>query len=266
MANISLQRFDQDGIELIIDTQTGESFASQAGYARMSGLDYSTIRKRVERLGVTFEPLKRSQIETVDGFRAVTLIPENLICQWLVRDNPELALKVMQLGVRLFLHTIAGFNVKSEAVKVNGIESQVAELTKSNEKLEGLVEIQKEAIASFGNQISVFEQKYQGLEYLVKELAFQSLMNECQIERLEANPTEKVIVQKEQTGREKLISDMSVFINDYEQKYEVSPKIRVLQHRFGGKRIEIGNGRVSRPTAAILKDLMPEVEKYRKSI
>ena len=111
MAVSSLQRFDQDGIELIIDTQTGESFASQAGYARMSGVDYSTIRKRVERLGVTFEPLKRSQIETVDGFRAVTLIPEDLICQWLIKDNHELALKVMQLGVRLFLHTIAGFQV-----------------------------------------------------------------------------------------------------------------------------------------------------------
>lgn len=116
MANLSLQRFDQDGIELIIDTQTGESFASQAGYARMSGVDYSTIRKRVERLGVTLEPLKRSQIETVDGFRAVTLIPEDLICQWLVKDNLELALKVMQLGVRLFLHTLAGFRVKSEAI------------------------------------------------------------------------------------------------------------------------------------------------------
>lgn len=265
MANLILQRFDKDGIELIIDTQTGESFASQAGYARMSGVEYSTIRKRTERLGVTFEPLKRSQIETVDGFRSVTLIPEDLICQWLVRDNPELALKVMQLGVRLFLHTIAGFNTKSQVVKVNSVEGQITELTKSNEKLEGLVEIQKEAIASFGNQISVFEEKYQVLEHLMKELAFQSLINEYQIERL-GKPAEKVIVHKGQTGRERLISDMAVFINDYEQKHGILPKIRVLQHRFSGRKVEIGNGRVSWPTAAILKDLMPEVEKYRKSI
>ena len=31
MTNISLQRFDHDGIEVIIDTQTGESFASISG-------------------------------------------------------------------------------------------------------------------------------------------------------------------------------------------------------------------------------------------
>ena len=137
MAVSSLQRFDQDGIELIIDTQTGESFASQAGYARMSGVDYSTIRKRVERLGVTLEPLKRSQIETVDGFRAVTLIPEDLICQWLIKDNHKLALKVMQLGVRLFLHTIAGFQVKSEAIETNKqLENQIAKLTAKIDELD----------------------------------------------------------------------------------------------------------------------------------
>ena len=137
MTNSSLQRFDQDGIELIIDTQTGESFASQAGYARMSGVDYSTIRKRVERLGVTLEPLKRSQIETVDGFRAVTLIPEDLICQWLIKDNHKLALKVMQLGVRLFLHTIAGFQVKSEVIETNKqLENQIAKLTAKIDELD----------------------------------------------------------------------------------------------------------------------------------
>lgn len=137
MINFSLQRFDQDGIELIINTETGESFASQAGYARMSGVDYSTIRKRVERLGVTFEPLKRSQIETVDGFRAVTLIPEDLICQWLIKDNHKLALKVMQLGVRLFLHTIAGFQVKSEAIETNKqLENQIAKLTAKIDELD----------------------------------------------------------------------------------------------------------------------------------
>lgn len=137
MTNSSLQRFDQDGIELIINTETDESFASQAGYARMSGVDYSTIRKRVERLGVTFEPLKRSQIETVDGFRAVTLIPEDLICQWLIKDNHKLALKVMQLGVRLFLHTIAGFQVKSEAIETNKqLENQIAKLTAKIDELD----------------------------------------------------------------------------------------------------------------------------------
>lgn len=170
MAVSSLQRFDQDGIELIIDTQTGESFASQAGYARMSGVDYSTIRKRVERLGVTLEPLKRSQIETVDGFRAVTLIPEDLICQWLVKDNLELALKVMQLGVRLFLHTLAGFRVKSEAIaEVRQLESQIVKLNEEKQILEELIETQKAMIADFSSKNSMLDYKRLVIEELHAE-------------------------------------------------------------------------------------------------
>lgn len=170
MAVSSLQRFDQDGIELIIDTQTGESFASQAGYARMSGVDYSTIRKRVERLGVTLEPLKRSQIETVDGFRAVTLIPEDLICQWLVKDNLELALKVMQLGVRLFLHTLAGFRVKSEAItEVRQLESQIVKLSEEKQILEELIKTQKTMIADFTSKNSMLDYKRLVIEELHAE-------------------------------------------------------------------------------------------------
>lgn len=46
----SLTRFDKGGIELIINTATGEAYASQIGYARMSGVNYSTVKKRIERL------------------------------------------------------------------------------------------------------------------------------------------------------------------------------------------------------------------------
>ena len=36
MNNNSLARYENNGIELIINTETGESFASQRGYAIMS--------------------------------------------------------------------------------------------------------------------------------------------------------------------------------------------------------------------------------------
>ena len=41
------------------------------------------------------------------------------------------------MGVRLFLHTLAGFQVKSEAIETNKqLESQVAELTAKIDKLD----------------------------------------------------------------------------------------------------------------------------------
>jgi predicted nuclease with TOPRIM domain len=43
----------------------------------------------------------------------------------------------MQLGVRLFLHTLAGFQVKSEAIETNKqLENQIAELTAKIDKLD----------------------------------------------------------------------------------------------------------------------------------
>ena len=135
MTNSSLQRFDHDGIELIINTQTGESFATVRGYARMSGKTHTTILRRLKV--VDSEALNHAQIQTAVRLQGVYLIPEDLICQWLIKDNPELALKVMQLGVRPFLHTIAGFQVKSDAIETNKqLESQVAELTAKIEKLD----------------------------------------------------------------------------------------------------------------------------------
>ena len=135
MTNSSLQRFDQDGIELIINTETGESFATVRGYARMSGKTHTTILRRLKV--VDSDVLNHAQIQTAGGLQTVALIPEDLICQWLPKDNPAMASQVLKLGVRLFLHTIASFQIKSDAIETNKqLESQIAELTAKIEKLD----------------------------------------------------------------------------------------------------------------------------------
>lgn len=135
MTNSSLQRFDHDGIELIINTETGESFATVRGYARMSGKTHTTILRRLKV--VTPDVLNHAQIQTAGGLQGGALIPEDLICQWLPKDNPAMASQVLKLGVRLFLHTIAGFQVKSDAIETNKqLESQVAKLTAKIDELD----------------------------------------------------------------------------------------------------------------------------------
>lgn len=176
MIDSSLQRFDHDGIELIINTETGESFASISGYARMSGKIPSTISRRLTMSGLREKGLlNQAQIETAGGLQCVELIPEDVICQWLIKDNHELALKVMQLGVRLFLHTIAGFQVKSEAIGTNKqLESQIPELTAKIEKLnykevDYINEILglKDRIKELESENSTLEEKIEGLyEYV----------------------------------------------------------------------------------------------------
>jgi hypothetical protein len=112
---VKYERFDKDGIELIIDTVTGESFASINGYARMSGKDASTISRRLK--GIATESSKTAEILTAQGLRTVVLIPESLIAEWLPKDNPTLTSQLMLLGVRVFMHKLAGYEISSTATK-----------------------------------------------------------------------------------------------------------------------------------------------------
>lgn len=111
----NLQLFNNEGLELIINSETGESFSTVSGYARMSGKDKSTISRRLDTVAEYF--VNNTQIQTKTGFKSVALIPEDLMVEWLPKDNPEMATKMMKAGIRVFLHTLAGYNVSSNAVQ-----------------------------------------------------------------------------------------------------------------------------------------------------
>jgi len=106
----NLTRFDKDGIEILIDTQTGESFASISGYARMANISKQAISKRCT---VNQSVLKTAEIDTTSGIRTVNLITEDTICEWIIKDNPFMASQLLKLGVRMFLHQLAGIEKES---------------------------------------------------------------------------------------------------------------------------------------------------------
>lgn len=110
--------FQRDGIDIVINTSTGESFSSIRGYARMSGKTQSTIQSRVDRMseGERTTNLKMAEIQTQGGLQAVRLISEDLIAEWLPQDNPAMATKLIKLGIRGFLHQLAGFQISSTAM------------------------------------------------------------------------------------------------------------------------------------------------------
>ncbi len=133
----NLQTFNKDGLELIIDTETGESFASVSGYARMSGKAQSTISERIGKTTVN-----EAQIQTKTGSKTIRLISEDLIVEWLPKDNPEMATKMMKAGVRMFLHILAGYEVQSTAVKTKTQAEMLLiyaqELVKQEKRVEGI--------------------------------------------------------------------------------------------------------------------------------
>jgi phage antirepressor YoqD-like protein len=111
----------------------------------MSGKPQSTINSRLARMteGERITYIKTAEMQTQSGLQTVHLIPESLIIEWLPKDNPTMATQLMKLGVRVYLHKLAGYQVNSSAITTSHkIPSSYAEalleagrLALENEKL-----------------------------------------------------------------------------------------------------------------------------------
>jgi hypothetical protein len=116
---LNLVPYTKDGLELVIDTKTGESFASISAVARMTDKDKQSISRYVNGglQSVTQMTLKTAEIQTPIGIRSVTLLNEKQILEVVSKYNPTLLMKFAQCGLRVFLHQLAGFEVNSTAVE-----------------------------------------------------------------------------------------------------------------------------------------------------
>jgi hypothetical protein len=98
-----------DGIEVIIDTETHLSYMSLRGYSRVSGVPYSTVNYRFG-IGQLSTP-ENAEIQTSQGLRIGQLLSEEIIAGWIVKDNPEVATKMLKAGIRVYLHHLAGYEL-----------------------------------------------------------------------------------------------------------------------------------------------------------
>jgi hypothetical protein len=118
----NLTPFNNDGLELVIDTTTGESFASISAVARMTDKSKQSISRYVKGgiRSVTQMSLKTAEIQTPIGLRSVTLLNEAQIAQVIKHYKPELLKRADELAVRVFLHGLAGYKFTSDAVEPTG--------------------------------------------------------------------------------------------------------------------------------------------------
>jgi len=127
-----VQYNNDDGIEIFIDTTTGESFATKKGYSRMANVDKHVIDRRLKKGGAQNQVIY-AKIPTKGGTQGGALLTEKLIADWLTYDNPELAKQFMTIGIRMGLHKLAGYNVQSDAV--NQSQTQQPQLPTPEERL-----------------------------------------------------------------------------------------------------------------------------------
>lgn len=112
MANSNLSRFEtEDGIELVINQQSGCVYTSVRGLARMCDRNESTIRSWQ---GARNIPLIEAEILTQGGLQGARLFNEDGILDALEKYNPVMLRKFANLGVRFYYHSLIGFKQPTE--------------------------------------------------------------------------------------------------------------------------------------------------------
>lgn len=108
-----LTRYDQNDLELIINQETGEVFASQSALARMVERNESTIRDWLTSRNIQGE---EAEILTSTGLKTSRLLNEDTIHQAFAKYKHELLIPCSKAGIRVYLHGLAGFATVSTAV------------------------------------------------------------------------------------------------------------------------------------------------------
>lgn len=156
MLNQNLQRFDNDGLELIINTDTGEVFASQRAISRMVDKALSTVQNFLSKADRNIQAVN-AQVKTDSGVQGVLLYDENTVYEVFAKYKPELLIQCAKAGIRVYLHTLAGFKVTSTAAAkelspLEILEQQVRLMRQHQEDLDR-VKLQVQQLNEFKQEI-----------------------------------------------------------------------------------------------------------------
>jgi len=175
MSNLSVFN-TYSGIELVINVQTGAAFATQAGYCRMSGANRSTVSMRMK--GVQDGLIQEAEIQTNGGVQGVQLIPAKLVFKWLIKDNPDLAAEMGEVGATIFLHKLAGYEIKSNAIQSQP-QSPLEVLQQQLASLATVVEVSLE----HERKLKQIEAEQEELEHRLEAIDMETTANAVEIER-----------------------------------------------------------------------------------
>ena len=105
-------RYEQNGLEFIIDESTGEAYTTLSAYSRMSGVSLDTLLDRVAKgsfEGVDLQAVKTAEVTTAAGLETVHLLPAETIFDLSFIDNLELARAMGRSGATLYIYGLVGY-------------------------------------------------------------------------------------------------------------------------------------------------------------
>jgi phage antirepressor YoqD-like protein len=105
----NFERFDADGLELVVNTDTGLAYASISAAARMLEVDRSTVSKKLTRDKIS---VIEAEIQTVTGLKTVRLVDSETLYDIAFDYNLLLAKKMGAAGANLYMLKLAGYEPK----------------------------------------------------------------------------------------------------------------------------------------------------------
>ncbi len=151
--NGNYERFDRDGLELIVNTDTGMAYASVSAVARMLKISKSTASEAFGNHETT-----KAEIHTQQGSRTVRAVSADVVFDLAFTYNPQLAKAMGTAGANLYLLGLAGYRAKIEAKPKTALE-----LAKEQVKLLEQIELQ-------AAQIEILEQETERQAEIIDEL------------------------------------------------------------------------------------------------
>ncbi len=106
------ERFDSDGLELVVDTVSGKAYASLSAAARMLGISKQAISKKKADNQID---VINAEIETDGGMQGVNLIDSETLYDMAFEYNLPLAKKMGAAGANVYMLGLAGYKASIES-------------------------------------------------------------------------------------------------------------------------------------------------------
>lgn len=124
----SLTRFknfcNDDGLELVVDTDTGLAYASERAIIRMLGAPRATVQRHLN--SGSYEGVINAKIQTPGGLQGGSLFPALVVFKLALKFNLELAEAMGAAGANVYMLGIAGHQtvVQPEPIDKNWLTTR----------------------------------------------------------------------------------------------------------------------------------------------
>lgn len=104
------ERFESNGLELVVNTNTGKAYATQSAIIRMLETPKSTVVNALK--GVPNQDIKTAEIQTQGGLQGCRLYSAETVFKLALKYNIDLAEKMGAAGANVYMLNLAGYKTK----------------------------------------------------------------------------------------------------------------------------------------------------------